>query len=78
MINDKFSAYLENQMSEEDDLDIMFSVSEDCFGAFDNIFSTDNFIISPFKNFLNYYKVNYLYKLYLIIFVRFIFNHPIY
>lgn len=43
MINDKFSAYLENQMSEEDDLDIMFSVSEDCFGAFDNIFSTSSF-----------------------------------
>ena len=43
MINDKFSEFLENQMSEEDDFDTIVSVSEDCFGAFDDIFSTNSF-----------------------------------
>jgi len=43
MISDKFSAYLEDQMNKEDDFEIMMSVSEDCFGAFDNIFSTESF-----------------------------------
>ena len=43
MISDKFSEFLENQMSEEDDFDTIVSVSEDCFGAFDDIFSTNSF-----------------------------------
>ena len=43
MINDKLSAFLEDQMSEEDDFETMLSVSEDCFGAFDDIFSTTSF-----------------------------------
>ena len=43
MIIDNFSVYLEDQMSKEDDFEIMLSVSEDCFGAFDNIFSTESF-----------------------------------
>ena len=43
MIKDEFSAYLETQMTEEDDFDIMVSVSEDCFGAFDEMFSSNSF-----------------------------------
>jgi hypothetical protein len=43
MIKDEFSAYLETQMTEEDDFDIMVSVSEDCFGAFDDMFSSNSF-----------------------------------
>ncbi|MBQ8130973.1 MAG: hypothetical protein IJ193_00615 [Bacilli bacterium] len=43
MIKDDFSSFLEDQMSQEDDFDTMFSLSEDGFGAFDNIFSTDSF-----------------------------------
>ena len=43
MIKDEFSAYLETQMTEEDDCDIMVSVSEDCFGAFDDMFSSNSF-----------------------------------
>lgn len=43
MIKDEFSAYLETQMTEEDDFDIMISVSEDCFGAFDDMFSSNSF-----------------------------------
>lgn len=43
MITDKFSAYIEDQISKEDDFEIMLSVSEDCFGAFDDIFSTTSF-----------------------------------
>jgi hypothetical protein len=30
-------------MTEEDDFDIMVSVSEDCFGAFDDMFSSNSF-----------------------------------
>ena len=43
MIVDNVSAYLEDQMSKEDDFETMLSVSEDCFGAFDDIFSTNSF-----------------------------------
>ena len=40
---DDFVALLESQMSEEDDFDMASNLSEDCFGAFDDIFETYSF-----------------------------------
>lgn len=44
MIKNGFIELLEAQMNEEDDLDLMIEMSEDCFGAFDDIFDTSSFI----------------------------------
>lgn len=43
MVKNKFLELLEAQMNEEDDLELMVEMSEDCFGAFDNIFDTLSF-----------------------------------
>lgn len=43
MIKNKFIELLEAQMNEEDDLEMMVEMSEDCFGAFDDIFDTFSF-----------------------------------
>lgn len=43
MIKNEFLELLEAQMNEEDDLELTIEMSEDCFGAFDNIFDTLSF-----------------------------------
>lgn len=43
MIIDKFTAMLESQMSEEDNFEMMNDLSQDCFGAFDDMFDTFSF-----------------------------------
>lgn len=43
MIKNDYLELLEAQMNEEDDLEMMVELSEDCFGAFDNIFDTLSF-----------------------------------
>lgn len=43
MVKNEFLELLEAQMNEEDDLELMVEMSEDCFGAFDNIFDTLSF-----------------------------------
>ena len=44
MVKNEFLELLEAQMNEEDDLDLMVEISEDCFGAFDDIFDTYSFM----------------------------------
>lgn len=43
MIKNGFLELLEAQMNEEDDLELMVEISEDCFGAFNDIFDTFSF-----------------------------------